>query len=48
VAGINENRLVADIQYSENLHAPATIERLAESYLDALRAIIAHAIVPVA
>jgi non-ribosomal peptide synthase protein (TIGR01720 family) len=48
VTGIGENRLVIDIQYGENVHAGATIERLADACLDALRAVIASTVHSVA
>jgi non-ribosomal peptide synthase protein (TIGR01720 family) len=42
VASIAEDRLVVSWKYSENLYRSATIEKLAEDFLEALRALIAH------
>jgi non-ribosomal peptide synthase protein (TIGR01720 family) len=39
---VTQGRLYVSIAYSEEVHAQATIERLAQNYLAALRELIAH------
>ena len=44
--GIAEGRLSLTWIYSENVHHRATVERLAEGFLEALRALIRHCLSP--
>jgi non-ribosomal peptide synthase protein (TIGR01720 family) len=42
--GVSDSRFQVEIQFSRNLHATATIERLAESYVSALREIVSSSL----
>ena len=41
-ASVEDGRLHVDWYYSENLHERSTIDRLAASFLDALRELVSH------
>jgi amino acid adenylation domain-containing protein/non-ribosomal peptide synthase protein (TIGR01720 family) len=45
-ASVSGGRLRLYWSYSRNLHAPATIEHLADEYVEELRALIAHCVSP--